>query len=179
MATIKKGNWVEFTMKGETFQAIVVKGGAKLKVHFGFKGNTCRVVTAPSSMFKLIPTPNMDESGIMNAYELKAYKEAGGEETIRFEAKLYKNGKPLALVSNGGYGGCDDYYPIGKATHKDIEQFREDAKAWAIHYGEEEPFEAESYWIEWITGAKPKGMNSKLYWEDSIKQHAEFNKRNS
>ncbi|PHJ64959.1 hypothetical protein VF04_04015 [Nostoc linckia z7] len=42
--------------------------------------------------------------------ELKAIKIAGGEETVRFEAKLYINSKFAATVSNGGTGGCHDWY---------------------------------------------------------------------
>ena len=40
---------------------------------------------------------------------LKNVKEAGGEETPRFEASLYLDGKRVATVSNDGRGGCCDY----------------------------------------------------------------------
>jgi len=42
--------------------------------------------------------------------ELKNIKEAGGEETPRFEATLYLDGKKAAIVSNGGTGGCNCYH---------------------------------------------------------------------
>ena len=177
MTKIKKGNWVEFTMKGVTYQAIVVKGGAKLTVHFDLKKGTARVVTAPAHMFKLIPTHNMDVSGIMDGYELKAYKEAGGEETIRFEAKLYKDGKHIAVVSNNGIGGCDDYYPTAKGTREDIKEFYARVRAWATYYGEVEPFEPETNWIDWINTAQPLGFNSKQYWEQTREIHEEWNEK--
>jgi hypothetical protein len=42
--------------------------------------------------------------------ELKAIKISGGEETTRFEAKLYINKKFAATVSNEGTGGCHYWY---------------------------------------------------------------------
>lgn len=41
---------------------------------------------------------------------LKNLREAGGEETPRFEASLYLDGKKVATVSNGGTGGCNSYH---------------------------------------------------------------------
>jgi len=41
---------------------------------------------------------------------LKGVKNAGGEETPRFEASLYLDGKRVANVSNGGTGGCCSWY---------------------------------------------------------------------
>jgi hypothetical protein len=56
-------------------------------------------------------TTTPDEFKI-ESVELKSYKEAGGEETTRFEAKLHLNGskKAACVVSNGGTGGCHSYY---------------------------------------------------------------------
>lgn len=42
--------------------------------------------------------------------ELKAIKITGGEETVRFEAKVYINKKFAATVSNTGTGGCHKWY---------------------------------------------------------------------
>lgn len=38
--------------------------------------------------------------------ELKNIREAGGEETPRFEATVYVDGKRRGIVANGGTGGC-------------------------------------------------------------------------
>lgn len=38
-------------------------------------------------------------------YALAKYRDAGGEETIRFQAELHLNGKRVAIVSNDGRGG--------------------------------------------------------------------------
>ena len=46
---------------------------------------------------------------ILGRFALKGLKEAGGEETRRFEAHLALDGKVVAGVSNGGTGGCNMY----------------------------------------------------------------------
>jgi hypothetical protein len=48
--------------------------------------------------------------------ELKNIKhtEWASQETLCYEAALYVNGKPVALVSNDGHGGCDREYPHPK-----------------------------------------------------------------
>lgn len=60
--------------------------------------------------------------------ELKRFKEAGGDETRRFEALIYIDGKKAAQVSNDGCGGPNHYYwmdgegympgPLGKQFHE-------------------------------------------------------------
>ena len=162
---MKKGTSVKFTFQNEDHTGIVLKGGKKVTVAFGHKGNSYRTVSAVPQLFKEIPTINLDESGIVDAYSLKGYKEAGGEETIRFEAKLCKNGKVIGIVSNNGCGGCNDYHHTNNATWKDIEEFNEAVKQWAIHYGDTEPFEPESNWIDWITCGNPSGQSAKLFWD--------------
>ena len=48
--------------------------------------------------------------------ELKNIKhtEWASQETLCYEAALYVDGKPVALVSNDGHGGCDREYPHPK-----------------------------------------------------------------
>ena len=174
---MKKGTWVKFNIKGEWHNGLVIKGGKQITVAFGHEGNKYRKVTASPVHFTEIPAVRLDESGIMDAYEIKAYKEAGGEETVRFEAKLYKNGKHIAMVSNGGYGACDDYHPVGKANWESIEQYYEDCKQWAIYYGKEKPFEPESLWIEWVTTGKATGQSAKEYWNNYHQSMAKWTKK--
>lgn len=47
---------------------------------------------------------------ILSRFSLKGLKEAGGEETRRFETKLLLDGKVVATVSNGGTGGSNSYH---------------------------------------------------------------------
>ena len=42
------------------------------------------------------------------------YTEWASQETLCYQAALYVNGKPLAIVSNDGSGGCDSEYPHPK-----------------------------------------------------------------
>ena len=48
--------------------------------------------------------------------EMKAIKfsEWGSEETYCYQANVYLDGKPLAMVSNDGHGGCDREYSHNK-----------------------------------------------------------------
>lgn len=42
----------------------------------------------------------------MKTFELRSIKTAGGEETPRFEAKIFYDGREVAHVHNDGNGGC-------------------------------------------------------------------------
>lgn len=42
-------------------------------------------------------------------FEIKGWKVAGGEETPRFEASIYKDGSKVGIVYNEGCGGCNFY----------------------------------------------------------------------
>ena len=63
--------------------------------------------------------------------EMKAIKfsEWGSEETYCYQANVYLDGKPLAMVSNDGRGGCDREYSHNKfkgdyrATMKKIDEY--------------------------------------------------------
>ena len=63
--------------------------------------------------------------------EMKAIKfsEWGSEETYCYQANVYLDGKPLAMVSNDGRGGCDREYSHNKfkgdyrATMKKIDDY--------------------------------------------------------
>jgi len=66
--------------------------------------------------------------------ELKAieYSERLSEETYCFSAKLYVDGKPFAIVSNRGHGGCTDVDPINFEM--------EHVGAWRTHLEEVEAY---------------------------------------
>ena len=48
--------------------------------------------------------------------EMKAIKfsEWASEETYCYQANVYLDGKPFAMVSNDGHGGCDRDYSHNK-----------------------------------------------------------------
>ena len=63
--------------------------------------------------------------------EMKAIKfsEWGSEETYCYQANVYLDGKPFAMVSNDGHGGCDREYSHNKfkgdyrATMKKVDEY--------------------------------------------------------
>ncbi len=71
-------------------------------------------------------TPSADYGG----YALRSVREAGGEETLCFEATLTRHGRPIAVVSNGGTGGSHRYSPLERGGRDDIEAFRQFAVRW-------------------------------------------------
>jgi hypothetical protein len=74
------------------------------------------------------------------AYDIASIKEAGGEETPRFEAKITKGGKVVGTVSNDGCGGCNRYHFIDGRVE------REAFEAW-IKANHPADFEAEDAWV--------------------------------
>lgn len=163
---MKKGQWVTFKTKNGKEVGIVTKGGNDIiSVAYGCKGGSYMKVESLARHFTPTDAPVLDKTGIMDAYELKAFKDAGGEETMRFEAKLYKNGKLIGIASNDGCGGCNRYYHTGKGTPQDIAEFINNSKQWAIAHGEENPFEADSSWIYWFQFYRPIGETTQSYWE--------------
>jgi len=59
--------------------------------------------------------------------EMKAIKhsEFASEETYCYEAAVYVDGKPFALVGNDGHGGCDRVYPHQKFNGAFQKELRE------------------------------------------------------
>lgn len=162
---MKKNDWVQFYVEGNLVEGMVIKSSDKLTVAFAHKNGNHKKVQGTPRCFTKIKKVNLDTSGIMDGYEVKKYKESGGEETTRFEAKLYKDGIYIALVSNGGNGGFNDYSPVGN-NHDEIAKYFEDVKQWAIHYGSDTPSESEHTWIHWQTTGKKTGQSAQLYWDD-------------
>jgi hypothetical protein len=155
--TIKKGMWVE--SRDGSCKGIVTKvSGLKLEVSTDPKNG--RGVKGIHCLFKIIEAPVLDDSKIMDAYTIKKIKEAGGEETRRFEAVIYKDGKEFAHVSNSGCGGCNSYYPLNQFTFADLNEFYETAKKW-FEYHAPKPFEPEDMWVEYEAFHKKIGILAK------------------
>ena len=174
---MKKGDWVEFTSKsGVVKKGILHKGGAKFVVHYDFdhKNGTCLVAGGDPKFFRPTEAPRMDSSNIMDAYSIKGFKEAGGDETVRFEAIICKDGKAFATVCNGGCGGPNDYspytvndpYPFTVNTKQQVilNDFMEDAIKW-MKFHKVELSEPHDLWVDWVTTNKPNGVSADVYWE--------------
>ena len=68
--------------------------------------------------------------GQIGPYSLARVRVAGGDETLRFEAWLLCDGQPIAVVSNGGDGGCHMYRPLDREGWSAIRRFEEYATSW-------------------------------------------------
>lgn len=159
--TIKKGMWVE-ARDGSCKGIVISVTGLKLKVVLN--AITGDAVLGSHHLFKVIPQPVLDDSKIMDAYTIKGIREAGGEETRRFEATIYKDGKKFAHVSNGGCGGCNDYHTFPPFKHSDLTEFLNSAKQWFEHYGVK-PFESDDMWVEYQAFSTKQGVFAKSFCE--------------
>lgn len=80
------------------------------------------------------------------SYELKAVKMAGGDETPRFEAKIYKDGKQIATVYNEGCGGCNGYIFQGGRNCPEETAFHAFAQNWCKD-NNHETSEPDDMWV--------------------------------
>lgn len=156
---MKKGTWVKFNFNGNNYIGIIVKGGKTVSVQYKDENGVDLAVQGSEKAFTPTAEPQMDTSSAMSAYSIKGFKEAGGEETVRFECSLYKNGKKIAIVSNGGYGGCNDY---GWFDREAMMPFYDDTKQWAKDHGVT-LIESHDTWIDWMNIARPLGVNATEY----------------
>lgn len=61
-------------------------------------------------------TPPSSSAASLGGYAVRNLREAGGEETARFEAVITRHGRPIAHVSNGGHGGSHRYDPVERGV---------------------------------------------------------------
>lgn len=154
---IKKGDRVECTIKGVLKYGVVVKGGKVITV---ILDGGVYEVKGQASAFSLSDHPLLkDDPSIMDKYSVHGYKEiAGHGDSPTFQAKIYKDGKPFLNVSNDGWGGNNDYgYGAG------VEEFYNDAKAWALSNGDAELIDPNDDWVYWYQFKRPYGVTSKMY----------------
>lgn len=114
----------------------------------------------------------------MAKYELKGIKEAGGDETPRFEASIYCDGVKIAVVSNGGHGGCCDYY----FTPREAEAaFQAHCKAWwdASEEKQEHIRRFKEYGLDDDAGSNSEMDDSWVYAEMEVAAHRKRLKRAS
>jgi hypothetical protein len=65
-------------------------------------------------------------------YAITRLREAGGDETTRFEATLTHHGQPIARVSNGGTGGSHTYRALRADGWAAIDAFGQYAQGWNL-----------------------------------------------
>jgi hypothetical protein len=155
---MRKGDRVEFQMKGTTKYGVVLKGG-KGKNTIILDGGE-RQVTGPSSaLLKSAHPLPADEPSVMDKYSIIKYKDTGyGEETAQFGAEIVLDGKVVLYVRNTGQGGCNMYQRNPKNPIDGIQkQFEADAEKWGKQFGYPYDFEAEDTWVEWAGREKIYG----------------------
>ena len=152
---MKKGSFVTFNRRGVITTALVSKVGRDSTLTVLFKdGDDLVQVKAPTVLFTPTEAIKMDStSTAMDCYSISGYKEAGGEETIRFQANLLKNGKKVAVISNSGIGGPNDYHHV-EGARGEIQAFHDACKQWATDHNTEEMIEPDSSWVFWTVFGK-------------------------
>lgn len=166
---VEKGVRVEFDDDGRLQQGIVISGdvfSAKVR-------NASMEYNVPQHMLKKssVPVP-VDPPGPMDAWSVRKYKAVAAlsEETVAFSAEILYEGKKVLDAKNNGHGGCNIYYGPFEMQQK----FAEDAKAWAMSFGDEKPFESDDEWVGWAGEEKPLGITATEHFADRLRSRAEF-----
>jgi len=68
-------------------------------------------------------------------WSIGRFREAGGDETPRFEADLLRDGVRVAVVSNGGTGGCHRYVPAVEGGWRAVREFEAYGESWGAALG--------------------------------------------
>jgi hypothetical protein len=165
----KKGNRVEYTEKGETKYGVVSRGGSGT-ITVILDGGEYQV-KGHASLFQLSshPLATDTEASPMDQYAVTGYREFRSFDGGGFNAFITKNKKKILEAYDAGEGGETQFMAIQKGSHvwesPESKQFHEDAKAWAIQFGDRTGTEAAAMWIEWHVHKRPYGVTAKMYWE--------------
>ena len=158
---LKKGDRVEFSLEGQTTYGVVGRGGTS-KVTVIVDGAE-RCVSGAACLFRLSDHPlPQDEEHPLSSYSLKSYKEIPGHGDSRtFSATILHNGSPIATVSNGGYGGCNEYSPLISTGREDLAAFFQACTVSVKQFGYPDMIEPEDFWAEWYQQERPFGITFK------------------
>jgi hypothetical protein len=159
----KKGDWVNYTVKGETHLGIVDKVTYKINRPFMkvfFEGGSSWV-KAPASSFTPAAAPKADEPSEMDKWDITSYKrQHGHDDSIPFSAKITLNGKVVGSVFNDGWGGENSY----NVQIDILERLRADVKEWHAKYGNPifANFALDS-WVDWASHGKKMGESAEMH----------------
>lgn len=165
----KKGDRVEFDMKGNKLGYGVVKKGGENKITVVLDGGEHQV-SGHANLFQPSAQPLLKdtEPSPMDKYSVSGYKGFESHDGGGFNAFITKNGKKILAAHDGGHGGEIDYHGIGSySAGKDGVEFEKDVNAWAKKFGATGIGGNDGCWIEWYVGHRPYGVTSKKYWEQS------------
>ena len=157
---IKTGMWLKYIPDGRTGIAHKTSG-TKVSMLYDTKGGN--IHEHSHLMFEIIDAPTLDDCSIMDEYAIKGIREAGGDETRRFEATIYKNDKRFAIVSNDGIGGDNNYRPL-MGKYDVLEDMFEKSVEWCNHHSKEKlPYKGlcMDTWVDYVAFVKKLGIPAK------------------
>lgn len=170
MPAYKKGARVEFIASdGRLITGTVLRGGSK-KVQVVEDKVLDKYWSVPPSRLAVstTPLPRDPEVTQMDRYEVRKYREIDGHGDSRtFSAEIWRDGHPLLVVMNNGWGGFNDYSAptpeLAKSQRMHVDELRAHAHEWATRFGRRAPLEPEDDWIEWYQHERPYGITAREY----------------
>jgi hypothetical protein len=163
-----KGQFVKITTpnNGDVFGVVNKVDGVKVKVNVGLKGNQLHSynlhATKSAYACEEVTLEAMGNHH-MSAYEVRGHKTMDGQDGYMMNCNIYKNGKKCLAVTNGGYGGPNDYHPHKGFTYADVKAFGIACSEWAKANGHDSPHCNDECWIEWVKEASKYGTTAKNY----------------
>lgn len=165
----RKGDRVEFAEKGVKKYGVVLKGGSK-KIEVIVDGAEFIVKGSPKAFRPSDqPIPTDTEASPMDDYGVTGYKEFKTFDGGGFNAYVTYKGKKILEAFDQGCGGEVEFHPVDKNENywnsPAQKKFHEDAKAWAIQFGDKNGFGAMGLWIDWYIHERPYGVTARMYWD--------------
>jgi hypothetical protein len=146
---VKKWDRVEFTNgKKGVVTGTVLKGGAKKARVVADGGKSEYDVPVQALRPTTVAAPK-DEPSSLDRWGLSGYKEAGGEDTVCFDAYVTFDGKRVLHARNSGTGGSNIYQPLEAGGRRHIDQLDADAKAFVAANGGGVEYEVIDCWLGW------------------------------
>lgn len=166
-------------------------GNVELKYGTVTRGGKRIVATMDGGEYEVNGSPNQfrhsdkplpkDPPSPMDDYSVSGYKTFPemSDETVAFRACVSLNGKPILTAKNDGHGGDTEIWPIGgfdagRNYNEVTQKFLDDAKAWAIQFGQTSPFESFDEWIDWYVNHRPYGVTAADFNRSIEKRMAEI-----
>lgn len=162
--SFKKGDRVEFTIKGEVLHGTVERSGAKITA---ILDGGAEKVSGPAVWFRPSSKPlPVEPPSAMDPYSVVSFKEhkALSEETRAFSATITKYGRKIADVTNEGTGGSNRYHLVDRMAGRGIlDELHVHAQEWGVNVVGRLLSEATDLWVEWFTMSRPYAVTAREY----------------
>ena len=170
LKTVKKGTLLEVTHSGTKYRGVVgSKRKNKCTVNLGMqKGGMLEGIQFSEGYLMSNSTVlSLNDFGndAMSEYDIKSYKTMDSYDGYTMSCKITKNGKAILSVSNGGHGGCNDYYSekSPNETRPLISELKRKAVQWSISNGDDGKGDCLDLWVEWLAECKQYGTPASIY----------------